>query len=260
MRSSSGQHRFGKPRKALSLCGQSAWPKSRGILAATFLTRNQVSLANLGADYGAIGNEVATSTSKGRTYGVEFLFQQRLYKGFYGIFAYTYGRSEFTDGKGNYAPSAWDSRNIAVATLGYQFKQNWEVGVKYRASSGLPYTPDAAASNIVTLWQANGKAVPDYSRLNTERTGNFNTFDFRVDKKWYGKKATWNVYFDIQNTLGASIVVPQTVLNRPLDTNKRPIAEAKIFKDANSVERYETKQLENKTGNPTPSIGLQIDF
>lgn len=225
-----------------------------------FLTQKQVSLANLGADYGAIGNEPATSTSKGRTYGIEFLFQQRLYKGFYGIFAYTYGRSEFTDGKGNYAPSAWDSRNIAVATLGYQFKRNWEVGVKYRASSGLPYTPDLETSNQVALWQANGKAVPDYSRLNSQRTGNFNTFDFRVDKKWYGKKATWNVYFDIQNTLGASIVVPQTVLNRPVDANKRPIAEAKIFKDANGVERYETKVLDNKTGNATPSIGLQIDF
>lgn len=225
-----------------------------------FLTRNQVSLANLGADYGAIGNEVATSTSKGRTYGIEFLFQQRLYKGFYGIFAYTYGRSEFTDGKGNYAPSAWDSRNIAVATLGYQFKRNWEIGVKYRASSGLPYTPSAPESNIVALWQANGKAIPDYSRLNTERTGNFNTFDFRVDKKWYGKKATWNVYFDIQNTLSASISVPQTVLNRPLDANKRPIGEAPIFKDANGVPRYETRVLQNKTGNATPSIGLQIDF
>ena len=225
-----------------------------------FLLRNQVSLANLGANYGAIGNETANSTSKGRTYGVEFLFQQRLYKGFYGIFAYTYGRSEFTDGKGNYAPSAWDSRNIAVATLGYQFKRNWEVGVKYRASSGLPYTPDAASSNIVALWQANGKAIPDFTRLNSQRTGSFNTFDFRVDKKWFGKKATWNVYFDIQNTLGAAVVVPQTVLNRPLDANKRPIAEAKIFKDANGVERYETKQLDNSTGNATPSIGLQIDF
>ena len=225
-----------------------------------FLLRNQVSLANLGANYGAIGNEAANSTSKGRTYGIEFLFQQRLYKGFYGIFAYTYGRSEFTDGKGNYAPSAWDSRNIAVATLGYQFKRNWEVGVKYRASSGLPYTPDAASSNIVALWQANGKAIPDFARLNSQRTGSFNTFDFRVDKKWFGKKATWNVYFDIQNTLGAAVVVPQTVLNRPLNANKRPIAEAKIFKDANGVERYETKQLDNSTGNATPSIGLQIDF
>jgi hypothetical protein len=225
-----------------------------------FLTRPQISLANLGAGFGAIGNEAATSTSQGRAFGFEFLFQQRLYKGFYGIFAYTYGRSEFTDGKGNYAPSAWDSRNIAVATLGYQFKRNWEVGIKYRASTGLPYTPDAPESNIVSFWQATGQAIPDYSKLNTLRTNSFNTFDFRIDKKWYGKKATWNVYFDIQNMLGAAVAVPRTLLKRPLDDNKKPIGEAKIFKDANGIERYETKSLENKTGNATPSIGLQIDF
>jgi outer membrane receptor for ferrienterochelin and colicin len=225
-----------------------------------FLTRDQVSLANLGAGFGVIGNEPATSTSKGRTYGLEFLFQQRLYKGFYGIFAYTYGRSEFTDGKGNYAPSAWDSRNIAVATLGYQFKRNWEIGVKYRASSGLPYTPDAPESNIVSLWQANGQAIPDYTRLNTLRTNNFNTFDFRIDKKWFGKKATWNLYLDVQNVLGAAVSTPQTVLNRPIDANKKPTGEAKIVPDAKGVLRYETKQLDNSTGNATPSIGLQIDF
>ncbi len=225
-----------------------------------FLTRPQISLANLGAGFGAIGNEAATSTSQGRAYGIEFLFQQRLYKGFYGIFAYTYGQSEFTDGKGNYAPSAWDSRNIAVATLGYQFKRNWEVGIKYRASTGLPYTPDAPESNIVSLWQATGQAIPDYTQLNTLRTNSYNTFDFRIDKKWFGKKATWNVYLDIQNMLGAAVSVPRLLLDRPLDANKKPIGEAPIFKDANGVERYATKKLENKTGNATPSIGLQIDF
>jgi hypothetical protein len=225
-----------------------------------FLTRPQISLANLGAGFGAIGNEAATSTSKGRAYGIEFLFQQRLYKGFYGILSYTYGRSEFTDGKGVYAPSAWDSRNIAVATLGYQFKGNWEIGMKYRASTGLPYTPDAPESNIVALWQATGQAIPDYSKLNTLRTNSYNTFDFRIDKKWYGKKVTWNVYFDIQNALGASVVVPQTVLARPLDADKRPIGEAKITLDAKGISRYETRTLQNGTGNPTPSIGLQIDF
>ena len=60
-----------------------------------FITRQQVSLANLGAGFGVIGNEPATSTNGGRAYGLEFLYQQRLFKGFYGIFAYTFGRSEF---------------------------------------------------------------------------------------------------------------------------------------------------------------------
>lgn len=159
-----------------------------------FLLREQVTLANLGGDFGVVGNEPAISKSSGRTYGVEFLFQQRLYKRFYGILAYTLGYSEFEDKNGKLVPSAWDSRHTAVATLGYQFKRNWEVGLKLRAATGLPYTPDAPESNIVSIWNTNGQATPDYAnQLNAARTNGFATFDFRIDKKWFGKKTTWNL-------------------------------------------------------------------
>ena len=45
-----------------------------------------------------------------------------------------------------------------------------------------------------------------------------------------------------------------------LDANKKPIGEAPIFTGADGIPRYKTKVLDNKTGNATPSIGLQIDF
>jgi CarboxypepD_reg-like domain/TonB-dependent Receptor Plug Domain len=225
-----------------------------------FLLRPQVTLANLGGDFGVIGNEPADSRSKGQTYGIEFLYQQRLYKGFYGIFAYTFGRSEFEDAAGKLVASAWDSRHIAVATLGYQFKRNWELGVKYRASSGLPYTPDAQESNIKQIWDVNGRGIPDYNLLNTARTNGFNTFDFRIDKKWFKKSITWNLYFDIQNLLGAQVTRPVTLLNRPLDEKLKPTGEAKTFTDAKGVLRYETKQISDNQGNALPSIGLQVEF
>jgi CarboxypepD_reg-like domain/TonB dependent receptor/TonB-dependent Receptor Plug Domain len=225
-----------------------------------FLTREQLSLANLGGNFGVIGNEVATSTNAGKAYGIEFLYQQRLFKGFYGILAYTFGRSQFENAKGDLVPSSWDSRQIVSATAGYQFKRGWEIGVKFRSQTGLPYTPIAAESNIKALWDANGQAIPDYTRLNTLRTNDFNTFDFRVDKKWYGKKITWNVYLDIQNALGAAITTPLTLLDRPLDADKKPIGEAPTFTDAKGIVRYKTKQIEDVSGNATPSIGVQIDF
>ena len=43
-----------------------------------FLLNDSISLANLGADFGVIGNEPAKSSSKGRSYGVEFMMQQKL--------------------------------------------------------------------------------------------------------------------------------------------------------------------------------------
>ncbi|MCH2022481.1 MAG: TonB-dependent receptor [Saprospiraceae bacterium] len=86
-----------------------------------FLIDDQISLANFGADFGVIGDAPISSTGKGRTYGLEVLIQQRLYKGFYGILAYTLGWSEFTDGSGEYIPSAWDSRHIINLALGKTF-------------------------------------------------------------------------------------------------------------------------------------------
>jgi hypothetical protein len=69
-----------------------------------FLLRDSITLANLGGDFGVIGNEPAVSRSGGRTYGMEVLFQQRLFKGFYGIAAYTLGWSEFEDKNGDLVP------------------------------------------------------------------------------------------------------------------------------------------------------------
>ncbi len=87
-----------------------------------FLIDDQISLANFGADFGVVGDAPIESTGKGRTYGLEVLVQQRLYKGFYGILAYTLGWSEFTDGNGEYQPSAWDSRHIINLSVGKTFK------------------------------------------------------------------------------------------------------------------------------------------
>ena len=41
-----------------------------------FLLKDSISLANLGGDFGVIGNEAVSSTSEGRSYGVEFLAQK----------------------------------------------------------------------------------------------------------------------------------------------------------------------------------------
>lgn len=90
-----------------------------------FSLSDSISLANLGADFGVIGNEPVTSTSEGRSYGVEFLAQQKLTKGFYGILAYTFVRSEFKTKDGDYAPSSWDNQHIVSLTGGKRFGKGW---------------------------------------------------------------------------------------------------------------------------------------
>jgi hypothetical protein len=227
-----------------------------------FLLREQISLANLGGDFGVIGNEPAQSTGQGRAYGLEMLFQQRLYKGYYGITSVTIGRSEFTNGAGEYIPSSWDARYIANLTIGKRFKRNWELGVKWRFQSGLPTTPTDANSSLVQSWDRNLRAIPDFSRINTTRTADFGFIDARLDKKWFFKSWDINLYLDIQNITSSSVPGTQLILDRPLDENGRPIGAGIITNPTAPIDqqRYKLKSIDNATGQLLPVIGLVISI
>lgn len=161
-------------------------------------TRDGISLANLGGDFNALGNEEVISNGKGNTYGVEFSVQQKLVKNTFAVFSYTFVRSKFSGADEKLIPSSWDNRHLISGLLGRKFKRNWEVGVKYRLAGGAPYTPfDLAASqlNYATL----GTGILDYSRLNTERLISFKQIDLRIDKKWNFKHTTLDLFMDVQN-------------------------------------------------------------
>nr|MBS0037749.1 TonB-dependent receptor [Saprospiraceae bacterium] len=228
------------------------------------LLREQVSLANFGGDFGVVGNEPVNTGSEGRTYGVELLFQQRLTKGFYGIGAYTFGVSEFTSpARGeSFYPSAWDARHILSLTGGKQFGKNWEVGVKWRFQSGLPHTPFSEDSDLVLNWDRNGRALPDYSRINSTRNDAFNRIDIRLDKQWFFNKWSLNVYLDVQNVLGSAPDNAELILDRPLDGDGRPIGEGQIVNPMDPIEeqRYSLKQIDTGDGTPLPTLGVVISF
>lgn len=227
-----------------------------------FLLRDSLTLANLGGDFGVIGNEPAVSRSEGRTYGLEFLFQQRLYKGFYGIASYTLGWSEFEDKAGNLVPSSWDARHIVNTALGKRFGKNWEVGVNWRFQSGLPFTPAAAESALVANWDVNARAIPDYNRLNTQRANASSTIDMRIDKKWFFKRWNLNLYLDVENITGNAVILPVLILDRPLDADGKPQGPGIIDNpDAPAGEqRYRLKEISDATGTPLPSIGIMIEL
>jgi hypothetical protein len=217
-----------------------------------FLLRDSVSLANLGGDFGVVGNEPANSTSEGRAYGVEVMAQQKLFKGFFGIVAYTYVRSEFTDGSGEYKPASWDNRHIITSTLGKKFKGNWEVGARWRFYGGTPYTPyDIARSSLISVWDITGRGLPDYSQLNSLRLQSAHQLDFRVDKKWFFQKWSLDLYLDIQNAYNFQAqAVP--FLDVVRDDSGNPVP-------ANPTS-YETKLIDNTNGTLLPSVGIVIDL
>ncbi|MEX2596226.1 MAG: TonB-dependent receptor [Salibacteraceae bacterium] len=219
-----------------------------------FLIRDSVSLANLGSDFGVIGNEPVESKSDGRAFGVEFFAQQKLFKGFYGIIAYTLVKSEFEDKNDDFKPSAWDNGNIVTLTGGKKFAGDWELGVRFRYLGGAPYTPyDAQLSALKSNWDLRGVGVLDYDLLNSERNGAVHQLDVRLDKRFFFKKWSLNVYLDIQNLYNYQApLAPFITVER--DQNGQPL------ENPNDPTRYQTKTIENFSGTILPSIGLIIEL
>jgi hypothetical protein len=213
-----------------------------------------ISLANLGADFGVIGNEDLVSVGLGRAYGLELLLRQKLYKGFYGIVAYTFVRSEFTGLNEKYVASSWDSRHLVSVTGGLQMKRNYEVGFRFALSGGLPYTPDDEEASLnVETWNALNVALPDWTRLNSERIETFHQLDVRVDKKWYFDRWTLDLFLDIQNIYN-SVTPLKPTLDVQRDQNGDPVL------NSNDNTRYLPNYLDNSNGSVLPSIGLIIEI
>jgi hypothetical protein len=219
-----------------------------------FLTNDSISLANLGGDFGVIGNEPAVSTSKGKSYGVEVFLQQKLSSSIYGLISYTFVRSEFQDKNGEYVASSWDNRHILNITAGKKFKKNWELGARFRFLGGSPYTPyDIVESLKKENWDVTQRGINNWDRLNTKRNSNSNSLDLRVDKRWFYEKWALNAYLDIQNIYNSKTEV-QPFLDVVRDDDGNPI-DNPILPDS-----YIGKEIENIAGTVLPSIGLMVEF
>jgi hypothetical protein len=217
---------------------------------------NGISIANLGADFGVIGNEPVVSDSKGRAFGLELLAQQRFFNNFYGISSITFVRSEFTNpNTEGFIPSAWDSRFIVSLTAGRRFKKNWEVGARWRYLGGLPFTPvDVETSSLIEVWDARGgQAILDFSQINANRLRAFHQLDFRIDKRYFFNKWNLNWYFDVQNAYNFKAEQPPILA---------PVRDSggNIQVDPNDPTRYQVKFIENPAGTILPTIGIIVEF
>ena len=202
-----------------------------------------VSLANKGADFEVLGNEDVLTNGEGKTKGVEFLFQQKLTRNFYGIFSYTFFKSEFTDINGNYLPSVWDSKHLSSFSGGYKLKRNWEISSRWRFAGRTPYVPydlQASLNNYPNM-------VLDYSQLGNVKLGNFSQLDIRFDKKWNKENVSINFFLEILNLLAQKIPTP---------------TEYGLERDnyGNILTPYNLIEVDVNRESIIPSFGFSIDF
>jgi hypothetical protein len=219
---------------------------------------DSISLANKGGDFGVLGNEPISATGKGRAYGGEFQFQQKLSRNFFTILSLTIYNSEFTNANGKYAPASWDNGQLLSFIGGYKFKKNWELGVKFRYQGGAPYTPydmTASQANYLLL----GRGIADNSQFNTARLKPFHGMDARIDKKWNFSKWSLDLYLDITN-LYASVQpsVPNFTFKRTEDNKAFATTDGQPLKadGSNAVPVL----LSDTRGTPIPTLGFIAEF
>jgi len=217
-----------------------------------------ISLANLGNDFGAIGNEAVESSGKGKSYGFELFAQQKLIKDFYVTASYTFFYSKFSGLDGKYVSSTWDTRNLLSFIVGKKFKKGWELGAKYRLSGGEPYSPyDMVESQ--KMYTITGQGVDDYSKLNTERLPTFHQLDMRIDKKFNYRRTTLNVYLDFQNVLmSKSVSKDYYSFQRNADNTDFETTDGKPLKSdgSNAIPVL----IKNEDTNFIPSLGIIFQF
>lgn len=219
-----------------------------------FSLRDSVSLASKGADFGVAGDEGVLPTSKGKAWGAELYYRDKLSQMFDVTLSYTWVRSSFEDKNGDFIPSAWDNRHILNATALASLKRNWDIGIKWRFVGGAPYTPyDVDKSSLIEAWDAKGQGYLDYNLFNTNRLGNFHQLDLRVDKEYYFKKWSLNVYLDIQNLYNFKAEQPSNLVQQK-DASGNPLI------DPQDTKRYLLKYLPNESGTVLPTLGIIVEI
>jgi len=222
---------------------------------APFLVNDQIAYANAIGAYVAVGDQPSIPDAVGRARGFELFLQQKLKGHYWWMGSYNYGISEFQTASGDWAPSVWDSRHTLSLTTGKVWGKGWQWGLKWRYSSGTPYTPfNESASALVSNWDILQRGVFDYAQVNSQRLASFTQLDFRIDKTYSHKGWSLSWFLDLQNLASGDIpLMPYLTVVRDADT-KAPLL------DPNDPTRYQMQLLRSDTGRTLPTIGMILEF
>ena len=149
-------------------------------------------------------------------------------------------------------PSSWDSRNVVSLTGGKRFNNGLEIGARFVFSGGLPFTPYLESSFTLDNWDVFNRPIFNYNAINSERLQVYHQLDLRVDKRFFFKKWTLDLFVEVQNLYGSNIpTLPQVDVQRNLNGNP-------VDRDGDGVYKYYT--IENSNSAILPALGLIIEI
>ncbi len=152
-------------------------------------------LVDGGTDFGPNIVGEAVSAGKGIVRGIDFSIHKKLSGyGLYGLFNYSFIHSGFSALAGGVKPGAFDPGHVLTLIAGYQLRNGWLAGIKFKYDGGRPYTPiDEQASFAVN------RAVYATDDFNSARYPYYMRFDVRVDKKFDFSRSSLVAYLELQN-------------------------------------------------------------
>jgi TonB family protein len=145
---------------------------------------------------GKVHAENYASIGAGRIYGLEVTLRQMVSKWFFGWVSYTLMRSERKDcDTCNWRTFDYDQTHILVVALHSYLPKGWEVGLRFRYITGLPFTPAYGG-----YYNADSDVYgPANGPINTARISDYHALDLRVDKTFLFKRWLLRLYLDITN-------------------------------------------------------------
>jgi hypothetical protein len=110
--------------------------------------------------------------------------------------SYTLMRSERRDpGTSTYRPFDFDQTHVLTILGQYKLTNSWEIGARFRYSTGRPQTPfDGSVYNSDA---DSYEGIP--GEVNSVRIPSFHQLDLRIDRNWLFDTWTLSAYFEIRN-------------------------------------------------------------
>jgi len=155
---------------------------------------------------GTITRTRESNDGLGKAYGLEVMLRHEVSKYFFGWVAYTLSRSEerragTTD---PYVLASFDQTHILTVVGSVRLPWGFELGARFRYVTGRPKTPLAHDTDY---FQADNFSYGStFGAYRSTRVKDFNQLDVRLDKNFYFRDWTLDVYIDVQNVYNAQNV------------------------------------------------------
>jgi hypothetical protein len=142
------------------------------------------------------GSIALNSASTGFAEGVEASWRVKIAGATFGWLSYAWNDVMRSSGRGFY-PADFSQPHVVNAVLNLGLTDALELGLRYRAASGIPYTPVASRS----FDPATGRYTPTFGPANSERLDWYQRLDLRSQYAWTFAKAELRLFAELYNAL-----------------------------------------------------------